>query len=144
MRAHDVSLHQRTRAMFASLHPEKGTSTTDPLEDYLESPALASIIDPLEYWNIRAQTDKDPALMQMALDFLSSPGEYYCLLLHALTESLTYEPFGGLTQPPHRLSPPPLIERCFGARDHPSWLMGAHPYILIGTAPCECGVTRNG
>ena len=61
--------------MFAALNPDKSRVVINALEEYLEAPPLATITDPLEYWNVRVQTDKEPALAQMALDFLSSPGK---------------------------------------------------------------------
>ena len=74
--------------MFASLRIDKSSTPVDALEVYLEAPPLTSIDDPLAYWNVRAQTDTEPALAQMALDFLSSPGTslYRLLLFSTLSD----------------------------------------------------------
>lgn len=55
------------------------TARPDALTQYLESPPLTTIEDPLRYWDLIIKSSNDPlgglcALARMALDFLSAPG----------------------------------------------------------------------
>lgn len=45
----------------------------DALEDYLATPPIPGITDPIMYWNHRLEGSNCP-LAQMALDYLSAPG----------------------------------------------------------------------
>ncbi len=85
----DSASMQATRALFASLTPGQGSTPKDALEAYLESPPLTTVEDPLAYWNLIAQTDADPSLARMALDFLSVPGECLYSEISSLEQLLT-------------------------------------------------------
>ena len=51
-----------------------GLICADPAGEYMDSPALPHVDDPIKYWEVYAQTESNPALARMALDFLSVPG----------------------------------------------------------------------
>ena len=72
--------------LFESIGRNPGTDNQDPLEAYLETPPLATVEDPIKYWELRAQSESAPgaALARMALDFLSIPGAFIHLLCHDL------------------------------------------------------------
>ncbi|TBU31220.1 hypothetical protein BD311DRAFT_657241 [Dichomitus squalens] len=66
-----------TRELFASISTRSALADHDALEAYLEAPPLATVKDPLAYWNAAIKSgSEDPALARMALDFLSIPGEF--------------------------------------------------------------------
>nr|VWO98345.1 PPM-type phosphatase domain-containing protein [Ganoderma boninense] len=62
-----------TRALFESIARGPSAENQDTLEAYLEAPPLVTVEDPIKYWELRAQTESNPALARMALDFLSIP-----------------------------------------------------------------------
>ena len=67
---------QTTRDMFASIAGRATRCVQDALTKYLEAPPRATVKDPLAYWNAAlASHSEDPALVRMALDYLSIPGE---------------------------------------------------------------------
>ena len=62
--------------MFASIAGCSIRRSQDTLEEYLEAPPRATVKDPLAYWSAAlASNSEDPALVRMALDFLSIMGE---------------------------------------------------------------------
>ena len=73
-RAH-LSQARVARDMLASLTGADELEDEDALEEYLEAPPRATVKDPLAYWNAAlASSSEDPALVHMALDYLSIPG----------------------------------------------------------------------
>lgn len=62
-----------TPALFASISNRDKAAAQDALEAYLEAPPLATIQDPLEYWNVVLKTSNSP-LAQMAIDYLTAQG----------------------------------------------------------------------
>ncbi|PIL32862.1 hypothetical protein GSI_04980 [Ganoderma sinense ZZ0214-1] len=62
-----------SRALFESIARGPSAENQDALEAYLEAPPLTTVEDPIKYWELRAQTESNPALARMALDFLSVP-----------------------------------------------------------------------
>lgn len=68
---------QRRKRLLANIDDYEGveTPTKDMLDLYLESPPIKGLEDPLEYWNGQRATGNDGGLAQMALDYLSAPGE---------------------------------------------------------------------
>ena len=84
-----IDFTQATRDLFASLGGENNESTiaVDALEEYLEAPPMKTVSDPLKYWHLALESgSENAALAQMALDYLSMPGEY---LVFAIYCSLT-------------------------------------------------------
>ncbi|TFK79533.1 hypothetical protein K466DRAFT_467951, partial [Polyporus arcularius HHB13444] len=64
-----------TRNLFASITGRSTRRAEDSLEEYLEAAPRVTVKDPLAYWNAAlASGSEDPALAQMALDYLSIPG----------------------------------------------------------------------
>ncbi|KAI0686340.1 hypothetical protein C8T65DRAFT_554460, partial [Cerioporus squamosus] len=60
------------RSLFASLDQDHSSSGADALEEYLISPPIPSILDPIKHWH-SLDPERDP-LARMALDILSIPG----------------------------------------------------------------------
>ena len=56
------------------------TGKSDVISDYLYSPAVKNVKNPLAYWQSLMDSGNDStqtAFAQMAIDFLSAPGTYY-------------------------------------------------------------------
>lgn len=63
----------------------------DALEEYLASPPIPTVLDPIKYW-VGMQAAGHP-LAQMALDYLSIPGSSLLLplpLIQILTSMFSY------------------------------------------------------
>jgi hypothetical protein len=58
----------------------------DPLEDYLNSPPISSVTDPIMWWSGLSNNGNDP-LARMAIDVLSCAGK---ILLYNCEELTTY------------------------------------------------------
>ncbi len=57
------------------------SSNADPVSEYLYSPIVKNIKNPLAYWKSIVDSQSDPtqtAFAQMAIDFLSAPGKSIC------------------------------------------------------------------
>ncbi|TBU29093.1 hypothetical protein BD311DRAFT_661945 [Dichomitus squalens] len=68
---------QASRELFASISAWSGQGHGDALEAYLEAPPLATVKDPLVYWNTAIKSSSENAtLAHMALDFLLIPGVF--------------------------------------------------------------------
>ena len=62
--------------IFAKLDQYGRSSSTDVLEEWLSSPCLSDVDDPIQHWASILTSSKNPdkhALARMALDFLSVP-----------------------------------------------------------------------
>lgn len=60
--------------LFAELDDHDEDVDGDTLEDFLRSNVLPKIRDPIHFWT--SQLDGGNALARMALDILSTPGEF--------------------------------------------------------------------
>jgi hypothetical protein len=65
---------------FAAIDNFSKCAVRDSMEDYLNSPPISSISDPIMWWNGVSNDGKDP-FARMAIDVLSCAGNilvYYC------------------------------------------------------------------
>lgn len=68
--------------IFAELDRVYAYGDSDALEDYLNTPPIPSIKDPIKYW-YSLDSSRNP-LARMALDILSAPGQ------HSIANLYTY------------------------------------------------------
>lgn len=65
---------------FTAINNFSKCAVEDPMEDYLNSPSILSVSDPIMWWNGVSNDRKDP-FARMAIDVLSCAGNvlvYYC------------------------------------------------------------------
>lgn len=69
--------------------PFSGQLSSDPFEDYITSPPIRSISNPLAFWDTQKKAKIDSSLAQMALNYLSVP----CGFCHVLSTGCTLTSF---------------------------------------------------
>jgi hypothetical protein len=66
--------HQDGDEFFATIDNFGKCVVGDPLEDYLNSPLISSVSDPIMWWNGLSNNGNDP-FARMAIDVLSCAGK---------------------------------------------------------------------
>jgi hypothetical protein len=66
--------HQDGDEFFATIDNFGKCVVGDPLEDYLNSPPISSVSDPIMWWNGLSNNGNDP-FARMAIDVLSCAGK---------------------------------------------------------------------
>jgi hypothetical protein len=56
---------------------EPSTDLVDSLELYISTPTVPACTDPIAYWHGLRRSEVSVSLAQMAIDYLSAPGEYF-------------------------------------------------------------------
>ena len=70
--------------LFAEIDSFGKNSTQDALDNWLDSPPIANVDDPIAWWTSMASSG-DPFAC-MSLDFLSAPGRFYCKFIIHLVD----------------------------------------------------------